>query len=260
MHSSISIKGGLEIREIEKCVLMIKIAILGIVVLAVITVALMPSPGNLWNPVGKSKVSSASQSLEALSQTLAESGTATQPAAEPAKLEAVYTTVTVEPEQVVVTVNQTFSVQVWISNVTGMAGWDIRLFWNREIVKCVDAQANTPLEWGGVSFDWFNKTESDVDVKAVYTAWQFGSGIENDYSDTLGRYFKAECVGPRDGPYYNSFNGSIAIVTLTFQALQAGSTSLSLEIDSCEGILIGDRDAMPIANTVSNGVVEVQAA
>jgi len=244
-------------------------AILGIAVLAVIAVALLPSPGLVIRQT---------QSTEAFPQTVVKSELVTEPiytnvTVVPVQSELVnepiYTNVTVVPEQAVVNLSQTFTAKVWINNVTGMAGWEIRLVWNRDIIKCVKAQVNTPLEWGGVAFDWFNKTESDVDPNAVYTAWQFAPGIENEYNETCGQYFKAECFGPRGSDYHNTFNGSIPVVTLTFQASQIGSTSLILckteynrtskSCIDCEGIKIGDRNANPIASLSYNGFVEAQA-
>ena len=246
-----------------------KIIILGIIALAVIAVAVMPSPGNFWHPPTENSKTIAVESSTTTVQVPVQNGlisdlatgpayqNATQPAPQ-TKVETVpqpiYTNVTVAPEQIVVTVNQTFNVDIWINNVTKMAGWEFSLVWNKTIIKCAKAQLNTPPEWGGIGFDWFNKTEKDVNESDVYTAWQFGSGIENDYSDTFGEYFKAECFGPRGGSYHNTFNGSIAVVTLTFQALSTGSTSLGFDIS-----LIGNDAALRIAHTVYNGLVEVQS-
>jgi hypothetical protein len=239
-----------------------KMAILGIAVLAVIAVALLPSPGLVMRQA---------QSTEASPQTAVQNELVTEPIYTNVTVvsEQIYANVTVVPEHVVANLSQTFKVEVWINNITGMAGWEIRLVWNRDIIKCLKAQINTPPEWGGVAFDWFNKSESDVDPNAVYTAWQFAPGIENDYNDTCGRYFKAECYGPRGSDYHNTFNGSIPVVILIFQASQIGSTSLILyktqydrtskSLIDREGIKIGDRNANPIASISYNGFVEVQA-
>jgi hypothetical protein len=177
----------------------------------------------------------------------------------------ILTGLAVVPGKVAVNKSQTFTVEVWIDNVTDMAGWQIELVWNREIIKCVDAQVNTPSEWGGAAFDWFNKTAADVDPKTVYTAWLFGSGIDNNYNATCGEYFKAECWAPRGSAYHNTFNGSLAIVTLTFQALHAGSTSLCFSKDDYnsiggyyEGMTVGDSNANPIAIIDHVGSVDVQ--
>jgi len=251
--------------------------------LAVITVALMPSPGNFWNQPSGDKSTGVLVAAETAVQTSTQGaltsqgvdGTADQTMTQPVTQtdietvpRPVYTNITVVPEEVVVTVNETFKVDIWINNVTNMAGWQVILLWNKQIIKCVDAQVNTPPEWGGVGFDWFNKTEADVNSSEAYTAWLFGSGIENDYNDTYGRYVKAECFGPRGSIYHNVFDGSIPVVTLTFQALQTGSTPLSLSENQYEDGIglaeagetkIGDVHAEPIAHFVYSGLVTVQA-
>jgi len=222
-----------------------KIVILGIVAFAVIAVAMMPSPGDLIHPP------SASQSTEASGQLSVQGGPASVAAIDPKR---VYANITVVPENVVLTVNQTFKVEVWINNVTDMAGWQIGLLWNKEVIRCLHAQVITPPEWGGLGFDWFNKTAADVNLTAVYTAWLFGSGIENDYTGTTGQYFKAECWGPYGGGYNNTVNGTLCVLTLTFQALQPGSSFLDLT--STE---IGDGTASPIGFYAYDGSVEVKA-
>jgi hypothetical protein len=218
-----------------------KKAALGIVSLAVIAIALSLSPSNLL--------------FEARSATThGQSPVQSDPPADP-----VLTSLAVVPAEVVANLSQTFTVEVWIYNVTDMAGWQIKLTWNRNIIKCVDAQINTPPEWGGVPFDWFNKTEADpskIDPNAVNAAWLFAQGVDNEYTDTLGQYFKAECFGPNGGSYHNTFNGSIAVVTLTFQALRTGSTLLGLDV---ENIIIGNSNANRIAYTFQNALAKVQA-
>jgi hypothetical protein len=250
-----------------------KIIILGIISLAAIAVALMPSPGNFLYRQAENKLMGNSEPIATTVQmptqvvpiidviTGLANQTSTPPVTSPAPRSTIktvpipiYANVTVTPENTTVTVNQTFKVDIWINNVTDMAGWQIGLLWDKETIKCVEAQVNTPPEWGGVGFDWFNKTAADVNVRDVYTAWQFGEGIENDYNDTCGRYFKAETFGPRGSGFMNTFNGSIPALTLTFQALQTGSSSLSFT-----DVEIGNGKAAPIGYAVYNGIVEVQA-
>ena len=227
--------------------MIIKMAILGIIGLVVIAFALSPSPGDVLHPA---------QSMTTSGHAAAQSDPAVDP---------IFTSLAVVPAEVAVNLSQTFTVEVWINNVTGMAGWQIELVWNRDIIKCVEAQVDTPSEWGGAAFDWFNKTAADVDPKAVYTAWQFGSGIDNNYNATCGVYFKAECMGPHGSGYNNPFNGSLAIVTLTFQALRAGSTSLYFSKDDYnsiggyyEGMTVANSNPSPIAITDYTGSVDVR--
>lgn len=178
-----------------------------------------------------------------------------------------FTNVTVVPNNFVVFVNQTFSVDVWINNVSDMAGWEINLLWNSSVLKCVQAQVNTPAEWGGVAFDWFGKTESDankIDPNSVYTAWLWGPGIDNNFTATYGQYHNAENYGPYGSGYDNTFNGSYAIVTLTFKALRAGSTSLDFlnteDVNSSSAYpnIIGNGNAKQIPHVDYGGFVEVK--
>lgn len=167
----------------------------------------------------------------------------------------IYANFTVTPENITINVNQTFKVNIWINNVTDMAGWEMQFLWDKHAIKCIRAQVNTPREWGGAGYDWFNKTEADVNVSDVYTAWLWGPGIEDNYSDTFGRYYKAETFGPYGSGYMNTFNGSIPVVTLTFQVLQTGSSLMRLE-----NVKIGNGDAQPIGFSVTNEIVEVQVS
>lgn len=240
--------------------------------MAAIAVALMPSPGNFLYRQAANELAGNSTPITTAVQLSTQvvpvtdvivgvaNQTSSPPVTSPAPQPTVnrvpvpiYANVTVTPENTTATVNQTFKVDIWINNVTDMAGWQFGLLWSKETIKCVEVQVNTPPEWGGIGFDWFNKTEADVNVSDVYTAWQFGEGMNNDYSDTCGRYFKAEIFGPHGSGYSNTFNGSIPVVTLTFQALQAGSSTLSLtEVE------IGNAKATPIGYAAYSGTVEVQ--
>ncbi|MGA3191816.1 MAG: hypothetical protein ABSD73_04785 [Candidatus Bathyarchaeia archaeon] len=59
--------------------------------------------------------------------------------------------------------------------------------------------------------------------------------------------------GSNGSSYKNVFSGSLVIVTLTFQPLRAGSTSLAFSY-----ITIANLSAAPITNLACNGFVEVQ--
>jgi hypothetical protein len=164
------------------------------------------------------------------------------------------TTMFVVPDQLTVSENDTYIVNVRLNDVVNLAGWQFDLYWNRTILRCIKATVNTPVEWGGVALDLFNKTEADannIDQNSELTAWQFGSGIDNNYSATYGKYSKAECFGPHGGLYHNTFNGSMSLVTLTFKATHSGITALTLE-----DTLLGDSSASPIDhNTWSDSQV-----
>jgi hypothetical protein len=238
-----------------------KIMILVIISLAAIAVALFPSPGNFLHLQAKNKLTANSASsattvtMEPTNQTATPlvTSSALQPVIKEVPIP-IYANVTVTPENTTVTAGQTFKIDIWINNVTDMAGWQIGLLWDKHVINCTRAQVNTPREWGGAGYDWFNKTEADVNANDVYVAWLFGSGIENDYSDAHGRYFKAETWGPYGSGYMNTINGSIPVLTLTFQALQTGSSTLSLT-----DVEIANGDITPIGLAVYDSIIEVQA-
>jgi hypothetical protein len=167
--------------------------------------------------------------------------------------------VAVIPGKVVVEVNDIFAVDIWIYNVAGMAGWDVLLAWNTTMLCCVRARVNTPAEWGGMPFDLFNKEYSEVDRTIEYTAFQLGPGTNN----TQGTYAKTEIGLPLMGA--RSFSGSLAIITLWFQPLQTGSTTLYYPPKPCllyffkpTSVMIADGNANPIAHVDYGGIVEVR--
>jgi hypothetical protein len=164
------------------------------------------------------------------------------------------TVVAVIPGKVVVDMNDVFAVDIWIYNVTDMLGWQIMLTWNTSMLYCVKARVNTPAEWGGMPFDCFNKTAADVDRTIEYTALQFGRGINN----TQGTYIKAENGLPLMGARF--FSGSLAIVTLWFQSLQTGTTTLYFKANSYpyRRIMLMDRNINLIPYVDYGCVVEVR--
>jgi len=270
-------------------ILLKKLGCLTIIFLAAVAVALMPSPGNLLHPpagnalpgtlaitstpyegVSSQAGSSSSTSIDPIlgnqtgtSPLRGQGSTTIDKVPEP-----IYTNVSILPENISVVVNETFEAQVWISNVTDLAGWEVTMYWNKDIISFVGASLYVPPEWGGHSFDWDNKTAADVNPKDVYTSWLFGPGLENNYSATLGGYDKAEIQGPNGSDFENSINGSLPAVTFTFLALKAGSTPLSISKTECGtesggvvtmwgSVKLADSHAEPIGHYDYNCLVEV---
>jgi hypothetical protein len=162
------------------------------------------------------------------------------------------TVVAVMPGKVVVEVNDVFAVDIWIDNIIDLRGWEVSFFWNRSMLYCTKARVNTPIEWGGMPFDCFNKTAADVDRNAEYTALQFGDGICNEwYLDGYGAYMKCESAIRAA----NSVNRSLSIITLWFKALQTGSTFLDLDYPHLTFI---NRGGIEILTIGSDGVVEIR--
>jgi hypothetical protein len=135
----------------------------------------------------------------------------------------------VYPSQITTHKHESFSVNVTITNVTDMYGWEFKLYWNNTLLNCTNAQTHAPEIWGNNTF----------------TA---GAGIENGYNATHGRYWKAlTTLYPAA-----SFNGSTTAVTLTFKALTTGTTTLTLQDTK-----ISDSQANAIIHTTADGSVTV---
>ena len=137
--------------------------------------------------------------------------------------------VLVDPSQINVFKGEVFSVNVEVTSATDLYGWEFKLYWNSTVLNCTNAVVQTPTEWQ-------NNTQT------------FGTGLEANYNATCSRYWQGQsAMYPA-----SSFNGSMTLVTLTFQALQAGTTSLTLA-----DVKLGNSTAQRIAYTASSGSVSV---
>ncbi len=117
---------------------------------------------------------------------------------------ALETVVKVEPQQISVYKNETFTANLTILNVQNLGGWELKLYWNRTILNCTNALIHVPDEW-----------------ELNFT---FGPGIQWDFNTTHGRYFKGLCLLKPS----SSFNGSMVLATMTFKALNYSFTNLDL--------------------------------
>jgi hypothetical protein len=137
--------------------------------------------------------------------------------------------VVVDPGQIIAFKGEVFTVNVKVTGVTDLYGWEFKLYWNNNVLNCTNAVIQTPTEWQS-------------------NAQNYGPGLEANYNVTYSRYWMAQSA---DYPAL-SFNGSMTMVTLTFQAMQPGTTSLTLA-DTKLGNSTGD----PIDHTDSSGSVSV---
>jgi hypothetical protein len=137
--------------------------------------------------------------------------------------------VSVDPSQITVFKGEVFNVSVDVTNVTDLQGWQFQLYWNSTALNCTNDAIVTPTIWQGNTQD-------------------YGPGLEANYNSTNGVFSKAEAANYPAPP----FNGSMTIATLTFQALQPGTTSLTLA-----DTILGDNTAQPKACIVSSGSVTV---
>ncbi|MGD0496312.1 MAG: hypothetical protein ABSB28_09815 [Candidatus Bathyarchaeia archaeon] len=137
--------------------------------------------------------------------------------------------VLVDPSQINMFKGEVFSVNVEVTSATDLFGWEFKLYWNSNVLNCTNVVVQTPTEWQ-------NNTQT------------FGPGLEANYNATYSRYWQGQTATYPA----SSFNGSMTIVTLTFQALQPGTTSLTLT-----DAKLGNSTAEPIACSVSSGSVTV---
>ena len=133
------------------------------------------------------------------------------------------------PDEIIVNKYGVFSVNVTVSDATDLYGWEFKLYWDNTILNCTGAQIYAPDVWGE------NSSED-------------GAGIQNDYNATHGRYWKA-----LSGLYpATPFNGSMTVVTLTFEAKTVGTSTLDLQDTK-----LADVHAEAISHTASDGSVNV---
>lgn len=140
--------------------------------------------------------------------------------------------VQVTPGNVTAYEGDVFSVNISLLDVSNLAGWEFRLFWNKTIINCTQAEIVGPSEW------------SSLNVTV-------GPGLQDDYNSTHGRFWSG-FARLYPAPV---FNGSAALMTFTFKALKTGVTALDLV-----GVKLADGHlplSNPIAHTDNDGFVAV---
>jgi len=139
------------------------------------------------------------------------------------------TVLSIDPPTYTVLYGETFKVNVTITEVTNLTGWEFKLFYLNQIVNCIKATEGPFLKQAGGTFKIFD--------------------ITNDYNATHGRIL-AGCT--LLGSTSVSGNGTLAIVT--FQAFDEGDTILGLT----ETKLSDEKDPpQPIPHTTVDGAVHV---
>ena len=134
------------------------------------------------------------------------------------------------PVWTIVRKDETFSVNIVLFNVNNLQGWEFKLYWNNIVLKCTSAEVHVPDVWSENIFE-------------------AGPGIENDFNATHGRCWMA-MAALYPAP---SFNGSMVIVTLTFEAMASGNTMLDLQ-----ETILADNEAYVIPHISIDGLVIVR--
>ena len=148
------------------------------------------------------------------------------------------TTVKVEPEVVTVgeegepyPIGEEFTVNITVYDVIGLYGWEFQLYWDNTILNCTDDVVHVPPEWEGDEF-------------------ALGAGINQTYDTTHGRYHRGlACVSL---PPFPVLNGTVPLVTLTFNVTAGGSSTLDL-VDT----KLADTEASPILHDALDGTANV---
>jgi hypothetical protein len=132
----------------------------------------------------------------------------------------------VDPEAMIVVKNQTFTVNVTVSEVNDLCGYTFNVTWNSDILQYTDDEIDLweELSNGTECFAMTEQTEDSYWI-AMVILWDIPS-----------------------------FNGSADLVTLTFKALEVGNSSLTLN-----DTYLSDSWGNPINHMITNGIVYVSS-
>jgi hypothetical protein len=152
------------------------------------------------------------------------------------------TVVSIEPSTVTVPeVGQTFTVQINVTDVVDLYGYEIMLFFKNDILNATGAVRPSG-----------HFLEPQIDPANQYVAkWE----IKNNFNTTHGRLWLAyTLLAPETGR-----TGSGTLIEITFNGTNVGTTQLILADDSgVPGkVLLGNSQAQAIPNTTIDGTVTV---
>jgi hypothetical protein len=152
-----------------------------------------------------------------------------QPGFLPHKVDAAPTTMTVDPQNSTAYVNATFNINITVTDVTNMVGWQItELYYLNSILNCTGAGEGPFLRSIGSTFPIFD--------------------VLNEFNSTHGRV-RAASVLLGSGI---SANGTGVIATLNFTAITTGTTPITLG-----ETILKDIQNQDISHTTISGNVTV---
>ena len=135
----------------------------------------------------------------------------------------------IDPPSTTVNATETFNINATITDVTDLAGWELKLYYRNNILAAVKATEGPFLKQGGST--------------AFFTV-----EFNNNYNTTHGRiWLTCTLLGNVSG-----VNGTGTLTTITFQAVAGGNTTLNLA-----DTVLGDSQANPITHTTNDGEVTV---
>lgn len=129
-----------------------------------------------------------------------------------------------------------FTVNITVYDVTDLYGYELKVFWDNTILSATGEAIHLPPDSG---WDAPNN-------------FQLGPGIEQDYNATHGRYHRGLSAMPIQTPHPTPFTGTTTLITLTFEVLAEGETSLDLQDTKFSNF-----DVDPITHSSSDGSITV---
>ena len=141
------------------------------------------------------------------------------------------TTLYINPQVAVPTINETFSVNLTVANVEDLCSWQAYIYYKNDI-----------LETTGYAEGPFLKSHGPT---------MFDAGYNNNYNETHGQIWMY-CVRTWSG---TGVNGSGTLAIITFKAKIGGTTTLHLT-----DTILGNSSAKRIPHTPIDGTVKVLAA
>ncbi len=157
------------------------------------------------------------------------------------------TTVSVVPQMSTSIMDETFTVNVTVSNVQNLFGLELTVNWNASVLQLVTANARLGIEaypdgvlhGSRLNFDVNSLVAGDIYVE------------DNSTAQSTGQYrLAAACVGSSD-----AFTGTGNIVTLTFKVNALGNSAIDIQSELADKPVSGDT-SNPITHTDVDGSVE----
>ena len=138
------------------------------------------------------------------------------------------TTVAINPTDSYVNIGQTFSVNVNITNVANLTGWQFAVYFRNGVLNCTNVTEGPFLKTGGETY--------------------FGRIISNNYNSTYGRAVAYSALLRNN----TKADGSGVLATVTFKAIGGGSTVLHLQNTKLTN---NESPSQPIPHTAIDGMV-----
>jgi len=138
------------------------------------------------------------------------------------------TTLYIEPQSTSTLINEVFSVNLTIANVTDLCSWQAYIYYQNDILQVVGYEEGPFLKSHGSTM--------------------FDASYDNNYNETHGEIWMY-CIRTWSG---TGVNGSGVLATVDFKAVGGGTTTLHLA-----NTILGNSTADPIPHVTVDGNVEV---